>query len=195
MKILQNPLIKITGVMVILYFGLFSNKNNPESLGNRLSAEKIKKNFSEMQDKGKFIATNISAARSYAKQQEDEKRNNNQTNLQPIITEVNLGFGATEISCGMEIIAVIDLSNEAGKNLISKNQEKILIGSKKDWLIEKNIIGMKKHGIKRIKIPQGFVTDNQELAQLLQDSNSSLTYQIFVQDIINSSAKTGLNCQ
>ncbi len=65
----NHPLVKVVGISAILYFALFANKENPESLGNRLSSEKIKKNVSEVKEKSHFIITNLEMAHRAAAQQ------------------------------------------------------------------------------------------------------------------------------
>ena len=60
--IINNPIFRICGVVVILYYGLFKNKYEPESLGNRFSAERIKSNISEVSEKSAYIAENIRKA-------------------------------------------------------------------------------------------------------------------------------------
>jgi len=96
MKLLQNPLVKIVGVIAIIYFALFNNKQNPQSLGNRLSAERIKTNLGEMEQKGKFIASNVSAARSYAKTKEqsgDKEKSQDSAQLSLELKDIDLGAG------------------------------------------------------------------------------------------------------
>ena len=96
-ELLRNPLIKYPGIILVIYFGLFSNKENPSSLGNRLSAESVKKNFNEMQEKGKFIATNIQAAKDL----EAQRRQSASSNSEIIVKEdLEIGTSQEEISCG-----------------------------------------------------------------------------------------------
>ncbi len=204
MKLLQNPLIKMIGIIVVIYFALFANKNNPQSLGNRLSSERLKQNFREMEEKGKFIASNVVAARSYAKLQEEETSSNLSGQNQeiaviPQIKDINLGIGKDAVLCGAEIVAFVSLNSEQTnaatiKTIEMNPEKKIIIGSKQDWFLEKNILGMKKGGIREIKIPQGFKGD-EALAKLLQENKGALVYQIILQDILQySSSHYKLNC-
>jgi len=88
------------------------------------------------------------------------------------------------------------LSAANNKTLEVKNDLKLLIGSKKEWLIEKNIIGMKRGGVRNIIIPQGFQTEDAALAKFLSENNSALTYQIILKEISPiKSEKSNLNCQ
>lgn len=73
-ELLKNPIIKSIGIIVILYFALFANKENPHSLGNRLSSENIKKNLDIATKQTKFIASNVKTARQLAKEKELEQQ-------------------------------------------------------------------------------------------------------------------------
>lgn len=70
-KLINNRFFKIFGIAAILYYGLLHNKTNPESLGNRLSPEKIKSNIGEVSKKSANIMYEIKKA-------EELKQNNNQ---------------------------------------------------------------------------------------------------------------------
>lgn len=51
MNIINNPLFKICGILLIIYFALFHNKKSQDSLGNRVSLQNIKNNIDNIQDK------------------------------------------------------------------------------------------------------------------------------------------------
>ncbi len=78
-KLIHNPIFRIIGIMAVLYYGLFHNRQKPESLGNRLSPEIIKANLSEVSSKSVDIITNLQKAEkikqslSEAKQSPSEK--------------------------------------------------------------------------------------------------------------------------
>jgi len=103
-KLLRNPIIKIIGISVILYYGLFTNKEKPGSLANRFSSEQIKKDFSEVREKTVFIAENVKLAREIAQEKEAEKEAEKKmaaTNpaLQVSVKDLEEGVGEN-ISCG-----------------------------------------------------------------------------------------------
>jgi hypothetical protein len=79
-NITQNRFIKIVGIILVIYFALFYNKTNPESLGNRLSPKNIKDGLNAAQEKSRFILTNINTAKQIEKQKEKAEGN-----LQPQI--------------------------------------------------------------------------------------------------------------
>lgn len=62
-KLVKNPLFKIAGIALILYFALFSNKHDNRSLGRRYSSENIKESIGEAARKKKEIDEKINAAR------------------------------------------------------------------------------------------------------------------------------------
>ena len=137
-QILKNPIVKICAVIVILYFGLFSNEENPNSLRNKLSKERIEKNLHDATNKSKFIVTNVGAARKFAQEQEEKGKE-----IENLIIE-----------CGDEVKVDYNILNK-GNNLYSEKSKKFVIGSKIDFLIEKNLIGMKKGESKKINIMEG----------------------------------------
>ncbi len=197
MKLLENPLIKIIGIVAVLYFALFHNKNNPQSLGNRFSSKQIKKNLNDIQEKGKFIASNVQAVNSYTEAQEVEKDGKViLPSTEAVAKDLSLGSGEKSVVCGEEVEVFISLNSDKAKNLMNTPSAKFLIGSKERWLIEKNIIGMKKGGVREIKIPQGFQGDDKDLAQFLQENKTDLTYQIILQKITkDADPKSTLTCE
>ena len=123
--LLRNPLVKICGAAVIIYFALFANKHNPDSLGNRLSSENLKKNFHEARKQTRFIIKNVEAAKEYQKQQE------------------NIDYATKKIACND--VVYLNYSIYQGQQRIhTANNSKFVIGSKSNWDIEQKIIGLKK---------------------------------------------------
>lgn len=59
MNLLKSPIIRIAGIILILYFALFYDNSHPDSLGNRLSKDQIKDNVSQIKDRSSHIITNI----------------------------------------------------------------------------------------------------------------------------------------
>lgn len=232
MKLLQNPLIKFIGVALIIYFALFSNKNNPASLGNRASFTRVKQSFGELQDKGKFIAGNVKAARVYEEKiKEDQQAKTGEQQVsnepegqgqqeskvevqaqqesqealpekqhaaveQPLIDEgialkdVTLGTGEKSVVCGshVDIVRITEIS--AGGT-----PEKLVIGSKKNWIIEKHIIGMRKGGLRSIVIPRDFKTNDKKLRQILDSKKSDLVYRIVLMNVTDPKSKSGMVCK
>lgn len=76
--ILHNPIFKIIGIFLILYFGLYTNKEHPDSLGNRLSKEKMQENFKEVKSNSYFIVENLRKAEEL----EAAKKNKNLNEVQ-----------------------------------------------------------------------------------------------------------------
>jgi hypothetical protein len=174
LQLLSNPVIIGVGVALVLYFALFANKKNPESLGNRLSAEKVKKNFNEVQEKGRFIATNVKMAKTMAKEKAMQSETKSQVDYSRKSEE------GDKISCGDEVEISYGIYAKDGQQLEFFNLQKLLIGSKKNWLIEKNIIGMKRGEINSINIPQNFQSEDKKLAELLKLHTMDLKYQLTI---------------
>ena len=190
-ELLRNPLIKYPGIILVIYFGLFSNKENPSSLGNRLSAESVKKNFNEMQEKGKFIATNIQAAKDL----EAQRRQSASSNSEIIVKEdLEIGTSQEEISCGDGVEISYGIYDLSGKQLEFIEKNSLVVGSKKNVLIEQNIVGAKLNGIRIIKVPRYFKSDDQKLMNLLNFSNSDLKIQITILALKKDNGTSGIYC-
>lgn len=191
MNLLKNPLIKIIGICVVLYFALFANKNNPQSLGNRFSSERIVKDLGDLEEKGRFIATNVNAARALEKGQELPN-----SEVFVSIKDITAGTGEEKLDCGSQAEIFLTLSTQKGENLVLNPALKLVIGKRENWLIEKNIIGMKKAGIREINVPKAFKAEDADLKRFLENADSDLTYQIVVKDFIkNQKPKSILICE
>ncbi len=181
-KLLRNPIIKIIGISVILYYGLFANKEKPGSLGNRFSSEQIKKDFSEVREKTVFIAENVKLAREIAKEKEAEKEAEKKaaaTNpaLQVSVKDLEEGVGEN-ISCGDSAYINYGIYTKDGRQLEFKENQILVIGNKSNWLLEKNIIGMKQAGSRYINIPQGSQVNDSKITEYLNSNKSDLKYQV-----------------
>ena len=78
MKLINNPLFRIIGITIIIYFALFHNKENKNSLRNRLSSERIKANAEYIKNQGIYIKENLDKAKEYERLEEQN------TTSQPI---------------------------------------------------------------------------------------------------------------
>lgn len=122
-KAIKNPIIKILGISIILYFVLLSDKKDPKSLGNRLSSKNIKKNLSEASNKIKFISGNLILAREMQK----KKLNH------PL---------QTTLSCGDIAKISYGIYNKAGLQLEFIEESDIIIKQDNPTILEKNSIGL-----------------------------------------------------
>jgi hypothetical protein len=175
-EILKNPIVKICAVFVILYFALFSNKENPDSLRNRLSKENIEKNLHDASNKSKFIISNVGAAKKAIKEKERKEQE-----MQNLV-----------IKCGDEVTTDYSIFS-AGQNLYSEKNKKFIIGSKIDPIIEKNVIGMKNGETKVINIMDGIKSD-QKLN--IPKPKNNINYHIKIVSIENNSASSSnSNCK
>lgn len=177
-KLLRNPIIKIIGISLVLYYGLFANKEKPGSLGNRFSSEQIKKDFSQVREKTVFIASNVKLAREVAKEKEAEKKAAAANPaLQVSVKDLEEGVGEN-ISCGDFAYINYGIYTKDGRQLEFKENQVLVIGNKSNWLLEKNIIGMKQGGSRYINIPQGSQVNDSKITEYLNSNKSDLKYQV-----------------
>ncbi len=172
--LLRNPLIKSIGIILILYFALFANKEKPESLGNRLSPQQIKESVSDLKETSSFISEKIRLGKEQKVQLETAEK----SAAKITINDIELGTEEAPIACNDEVMAAYGLYTSQGKQLEFFNSQKLTIGSKKNLLLEKNIIGMKRGGIREISIPRYFQTDDKKLADLLNFHATDLKYRV-----------------
>lgn len=192
-NLLKNPLIKIVGILLVLYFGLFANKENPNSLGNRVTTDKIKENISEAWQKKQFITENITAAKQALKESENTAQDLKSREIE--VKDISLGIGEIIASCEDSAIISYVISDDDNRKLYSLDKEYFVIGTRKNWLIEKNIIGMKAQGVKAIRVPNTLPTSDLTLLNLFKSNKTSLTYQITLIELRNPTIKTGTSCE
>ena len=196
MRLLKNPIVRSCGVAAVLYFALFANKENPESLGNRLSADNVKKNLGDMKEKGKFIAVNVKAAQDVAKQMKSMPKPEVkvETFAGIKVSDLTKGEGRAAI-CSDEVIVDYGLYGNKGKQLYFISSEKFILGQRQNWLLEKHIIGMQKGTVRSLMIPQNFDTDNAKIKQYLLTNRTGIEFKITLNEInpVNSSTTPDCN--
>lgn len=171
---LRIPLVKFVCILLILYFALFSNKDHPDALSNRLSKERISEGIDQAAKKSRFIISNVQSSNNIPKAP--------QATDQPIvkaktsIEDVELGKGNMAV-CGSEVEISYSIFAK-DKKLREVSSEEIIIGSNIDKIIEKNILGMQKGGIRNIKVPYNFESDDRRLSGMLNFYKSDLRYQV-----------------
>ena len=184
-KLLKNPIIKIAGIFLILYFGLFADKENPNSLGSRFSKSQLNHDLSDVKQKSHFIIANLSAAKSSPDLiLAQDKAKYDANILSSIITkDLNLGEGEDIIKCGdiVEISYSINIQ-ENNSQLEFVDRDFLVIGSKQNTLLESKIIGMKRKGVRIINIPRNFKSFNQKLSLLLKFNDADLNYRVEILD-------------
>ena len=195
-QLLRNPLVKIIGAGVILYFALFHDKNNPESLGNRLDPQRVKSELNEVREKGSFIISNVNLAKQVAEENKKKKEAEAAKNSKVSIVDIDAGSDDDKTTCGdiTEINYAIYLDNEDGKELVSKEKTKLILGNRENETIENNILGLGRAGVRDIKVPHDFKTNNPELKVLLETHRTNLRYRITILSFLHN-PDTKLSCK
>ena len=189
-KLLKNPVIKITAIALILYYGLLSNKDHPDALGNRLTKDRIIENISDIKDKSKFIAVNVKMAKNHKKIQQKKVVENYE-----VISTKNIKTGTGKaVKCLDKVELSYLVYNLNNYQIDWKAGRRLVIGQKEIYALEKNIIGMKKGGIREIIIPNNFTTNNKEIKNLLKSNSSGIKYQITLTNIEKNKEKSGALC-
>ncbi len=197
LELLRNPLIKGIGICLVLYFALFANKQHPKSLGNRLSAENVKKDLEDATSKGSFIISNVKMANKLAKNPDLQNKLKETAPVTPVadisIEDLELGAGDKAVACGDEVTFSYGIYGKDGRQLDFVGSEKFIIGSKANVLLEKNITGMKAGGIRYINIPHGTQIADPKISRLLIRSDSDLRVQVTLLSFTATSSQN-LSC-
>ena len=82
--LLRIPLVRFIGAGVILYFALFSNKHEPESLRNRISKERIDQNLHDISENGRFIISNVKTAQNLSREKLVDQVTENKISIEDI---------------------------------------------------------------------------------------------------------------
>lgn len=179
MELLRKPLVKIIGLVLVMYFGLFYDKKNPDGLGNRLSSERIAANFNEAQEKSTFILSNLEKARKLRGGAPVIEGDSLQNFSVVTVQDTAFGTGDDIVKCGDEVEISYDIRAVGSNNQLTFiPKEKLIIGSNSNALLERKIIGMKSKGTRSINVPRDFKSNNQKLAALLKFNEVDLQYNV-----------------
>jgi hypothetical protein len=184
-KLINNPLFRLAGVIIILYFALFKNGYEADSLKNRLKPERVKSNLGEISSNSIHIIDAIKKANEIKDLESSTQTDSKNLNL--ITTDATIGKGKTAF-CNSKIDFEYIVAN-ASKKTLQKNRATVIIGSGEfSLVIENEIIGMRRLGSRLVAIPANYKTTDKKLSSILSKySNQSLAYQIDLLKVQNSS--------
>ncbi len=164
MNMIKNPLFKIIGVIAIIYLGLFNNTEKKDSLGNRITTERIKENLGYIKDKSVYIKENLKNSKEYEATENQQINQKNQAHRDLLI---GIGEGA---KCGDFVLAnIVKLENNAV--IEDSRNEKLKISKTKFY---DKFIGMKKGGKRSILIQE-----------LIENQAKDFIYEIELVDVLN----------
>lgn len=190
---LRIPLVKIIGICAILYLALFSEKQNPNSLGNRLSKEKVTKNLSDAKERSRFIISNVRTTKEAAIKQ--DKIYQPDAGAKISIEDIDVGKGDIAVSCGSTVEFSYGIYSSDNKQIKVVSSEKLVVGGGTNKIIENNIFGMRQGGIRNIKIPHNFKTDNRDMTDLLKFYNADIRYQLFLVSVAEPNITSHITCK
>lgn len=154
MNLIKNPLIKIVGIAFIVYFALFYNSENKNSLRNRLTVNQIKNNINNIQN---LPVSQISEEQNILDNDIDINQNLSETSTEEdsslkkgnnIITYKDIDKGeGKKVGCG-DIGTVNLIQSYGGKVFYKKNFELNINNSP----VNQQLIGMKEGGKRRVII-------------------------------------------
>jgi len=174
-NLMKNPIFRLVGIILILYFALLNNKKSPDSLGNRLSQENIIKNLSQG---AKQTRETYKKAKEYQNKGYYFKIGQQIDHFK--IHDSLIGLGKTAKLNDKIIINYSIYSTRTNKRLENnKNFELILGKNKFDSDLEKYIFGMKEGGMRSI-VPTIDSQTRKNFSQLLKNNQDNLKFEIFL---------------
>jgi len=204
-KLLRSPLVRIVGAVVILYYALFANTYEKDSLGNRLSKQTIEKNIEDAKKKSLYIALNVKQAQNY-KERNPINNSASNTNLANqnlntpailpvglIIKDIEITQGK-EVECGSKITANYIVYDNNGKQLTDTiNYVSEIDENSPKSVIKENLIGLKTGSKRLIILPANYKTlDSESSKYMALSRNSGINYEIKlikVEELKNAEAK------
>jgi hypothetical protein len=144
MNLAKNPLIKIVGILIIIYFALFYDTQNKSNLRNRLSTDKLKKNFVHIKNTTENIKKNIKTSRVEFKSGVDQSGRTKYNTYE----DVNQGSGI-EVKCGDGV--TISFTKSSDDMSLTQRGYTMQVDNSE---LSKNIIGMKVGGTKKFKLKE-----------------------------------------
>jgi len=143
---IKNPLIKLVGIIAIVYFALFYDSGHKDSLKKRLSSKNIKRNIDHIKDKTVHIKQNIDKVKIY-----EEKLAIAEILIASDKSYQNLvlGFG-NEAKCGD--VVLINYNKLIDGINIPKSNYQITINYSSAF--SEQLIGMKPSGVRKIFVKE-----------------------------------------
>lgn len=182
-ELLKNPIFKLVGVSLVIYFGLFHDTRNPESLGNVVSPQNLKSEISDVKEKGQFIISSVHLANQLAQNQNNAQLLDSPKNLKTVIKDKKVGEGE-ELSCGDEAIFKYSVYDKKNKMIQIFNSRKFTLEKNKEHIINNETLGMKVGGTRSVYIPYGFKSEDKELIENMKFAASDLRYEITLISIL-----------
>lgn len=187
LRLLRSPLIRLVGAVTILYYALFANTYDKDSLGNRLSKKTIEKNIEEAKRKSLYIAVNVKQAQDYKRNQTSDhspsnpnlKNQNSNSRAGLIIKDIETRPG-TKVKCGDKITADYVIYDNDGNQLnnITNYITEINENSAKS-IVKENLIGLGVGGKRLIIIPETYKTKDEESSKyMVLSHNKGINYEI-----------------
>ncbi len=181
---MKNPLFRIVGILLVIYFGIIKNYRDQ----GLLDKDKLKNGLTNAKNQIGYISSNVEMA----------KEINNNSNNQNIFSsieakDINIGNNNRKAFCGDEVNVSYKIFLPNSKNLIKSDTKKIIIGSGQNLLLEKLVLGANEESIRVADIPKNISISDPEINELIATYNSSLVYEIKI-ELIRSNNINSLNC-
>ncbi len=167
----------------MVYFGLFHDTRNPESLGNVIKPQNIKSEIEEAKEKSQFIISSVHLAKQLAQDQSRSQLTQSSENLEIISKDKKIGEGE-ELECGDEANFKYSVYDKKNKMIQVFASRKFTLEKNQDQIINLQTLGMKVGGTKSIYVPYGFKSNDKELIENMKFAASELRYEVTLLSIV-----------
>ncbi len=194
----QNPIIKLIGVIAIIYFIFFNKKDNNIQ---KISGEDIANKITNTQEHFSKISNNIKIAKEYDKALKGEILfSKGINNIYSEYAENNSSNQANSnlIKCGIVVKVREYIYTTEGRLLTNQEDHKYQIGSNESSIIENELIDAKEGSIKIISIPSKLINQDKRLSDLFVDKKINIDdvkAYVLIEKLLTESSSKDISCK
>lgn len=181
----QNGFVKFFGIGAILYFALFNDKENPNSLGYKFSGDNLKKNLEEVKEHSSKIVKGVLIAKEINRRNMAIESSNEELDI--LVFDDVESFSKVKAKCNDNLLVSLEVKNEKGQTIRPEEAVAFTLGQKKFPIIERAVMNMGKSGSRIVNIPHGYKTNSTIVNELRLDKDvKNIFYRINLQNIAPS---------
>ena len=165
----QNPIIKLIGVIAIIYFIFFNKK---EDKAEKITTENIANKISNTQEHFSKLSNNIKILKEYDKALKGEivfSKGMNGLYSEYAETNSSSQKNLTIITCGTTVKVREYIYTTEGRLITNQEDYKYQIGSNESSIIENQLINAKEGSVKIVSIPSKEINIDKKLSNLFAD--------------------------
>ncbi len=193
----QNPIVKLIGVIAIIYFVFFNKKNDQVQ---KITSEDLANKITNTQEHFSKISTNIKILKEYDKAIKGEivfSKGINSIYSEYAETDSANQKNLITIKCGTAVKVREYIYTTEGRLITSQEDYKYQIGSNESSIIENQLINAKEGSVKIISIPNKEINLDKRLNELFTNKKINIDdvkAYILIEKIFIESEDKGIKC-